>query len=118
MINKCEIGVSKTDIGEHSEYVYKYYLTQKPFSITFGNEIVSMDSYGIEIVREEVSDGRIVSMYEEIVECVSPCKDKVVNLIEYLRKNEVSPIHLVDAICDDVDNWVEDYDLNAKSCIL
>lgn len=43
------------------------------------------------------------------VDKISPNKDKVEVLVEKLHKYEVSPIHLIDVIGEDVDNCVADF---------
>lgn len=61
--------------------------------------------------------GRLEDIFSDSLTVVSSVKDKVVNLIEFLKDNEVSPHHLVDIVGEYADEWVGDFDRDAR-CLL
>lgn len=65
--------------------------------------------YGIEVERKDFMDSDLINIERDLVEKISPNKDKVEVLVEKLHKYEVSPIHLIDVIGEDVDNCVADF---------
>lgn len=113
MLNKVEIHTCKTSLEDGKEYMYIYYVTESIKDIIVENLEVSLTSYGIGIIREEIFNGKIVDTFEDRFDAVSPVKSKVVNLLNYLIKNEVSPVHLIDVIGEKVDNWITDYEIEA-----
>jgi hypothetical protein len=56
---------------------------------------------------------KVVDTFEDRFDSVSPLKSKVLTLLNYLAKNEVSPVHMIDIIGDSVDNWITDYEIEA-----
>ncbi|MDZ5254619.1 DUF6514 family protein [Clostridium sp. LIBA-8841] len=65
--------------------------------------------YGIEVERKDFMDEVLTNIERDSIEKISPNKDKVESLIDKLHKYEVSPIHLIDVIGEDVDNYVADF---------
>ncbi|EGT5618211.1 hypothetical protein BUL45_03905 [Clostridium perfringens] len=65
--------------------------------------------YGIEVERKDFMDSDLINVERDSVEKISPNKDKVEILVEKLHKYEVSPIHLIDVIGEEVDNCVADF---------
>lgn len=65
--------------------------------------------YGIEVERKDFIDEVLTKIERDSIEKISPNKDKVESLINKLHKYEVSPIHLIDVIGEDVDNCVADF---------
>lgn len=77
------------------ERVYVYKVTQqKQHSIL---------EYGVKATREDISKGERVTMVENEVEFISPKKELVIGIVNILSRNEVSPIHLKEIVCDFVD---------------
>ena len=115
MLNKVEIHTCKTSLEEGKEYIYIYYLTESIKDIIIENLEVSVTSYGIGIIREEILNEKVVDTFEDRFDSVSPIKSKVLSLLNYLAKNEVSPVHMIDVIGDNIDNWITDYEIEAIS---
>ncbi|MCX7905066.1 MAG: DUF6514 family protein, partial [Caloramator sp.] len=55
---------------------------------------------------------RIIS--EDELDCLTNDKEKVMNLIDYLALNQVSPYHLIDIAGEFADEWVDDFDRTLK----
>lgn len=65
--------------------------------------------YGIEIERKDFKDFNLIKIERDSIENISPNKNRVEILVDKLYKNEVSPIHLIDIIGEDVDRCVADF---------
>lgn len=65
--------------------------------------------YGIEVERKDFMDSSLINIERDSVDKISTNKDKIEVLVEKLYKYEVSPIHLIDVIGEDVDNCVADF---------
>jgi hypothetical protein len=115
MLNTVEIHTCKTSLENGKEYIYIYYLTESTKDIMIEDLEVSVSSYGIGIIREEILEGKVIDTFEDRFDSVSPVKSKVMSLIDFLIDNEVSPLHLIDVIGESVDNWVTDYEIEAIS---
>ncbi len=63
----------------------------------------------VEVERKDFKDSDLINIERDSVDKISPNKDKVEVLVEKLHKYEVSPIHLIDVIGEDVDNCVADF---------
>lgn len=109
MYDKLESFSCQTNMpGE--KYIYRYFLLQTIKKILVNDCEINVPCYGIEISSEKIIDDRIVDIYSENIKCMSPEKNKVLELIDMLRENEVSPVHLVDITGDKVDEWVSDFE--------
>jgi hypothetical protein len=117
MYKKLEICNCRVSLDEHVEYMFRYFLIEGSKKIFINEAGVDVASFGIEITSEKFMDEQLVDTYSDSIETVSSVKDKVVNLIEYLKKYEVSPVHLVDIAGEYADEWTADFDRDAK-CIL
>lgn len=115
MLNTVEIHTCKTSLENGREYIYIYYLTESTKDIAIEDLEVSVSSYGIGIIREEIYEGKVIDTFEDRFDSVSPVKSKVMSLIDFLIDNEVSPLHLIDVIGESIDNWVTDYEIEAIS---
>lgn len=65
--------------------------------------------YGIEIERKDFKDFNLIKIERDSIDKISPNKNKVEILVDKLYENEVSPIHLIDIIGEDVDRCVADF---------
>lgn len=63
----------------------------------------SILEYGVKATREDVSKGQRITMIEREVKCISPKKELVMGIVDILCRNEVSPIHLKEIVCDCID---------------
>lgn len=114
MYKKVEISTCRTFVDNEREYIYRYFLIESNKKININEHIVTVPCYGIDVIREELKEGKIVDIYENMLDCVSSVSEKVVSLIEYLRNNEVSPVHLIDIVGEYADEWVDDFDRTAR----
>lgn len=104
-----------TGINENIKYVYFYRMTKEKIYIAYDLSTVSLQSYGIEIERQNMIKDKLVDICRDSVKSISPNRYKVHKLLELLYKNQVSPIHLVDIIGDYVDEYILDFDKEIKS---
>ena len=89
-------------IEENKEFNYLYRVTE---NILNGNKV-----YGIEVERIDFTNQIVTNIERNVIKFISPKKEKVLNLVQLLYKNEVSPIHLVDVIGEYVDESVSDFE--------
>lgn len=113
MLNKVEIHTCKTSFEDGREYVYIYYMTESVKDVIVENLEVSLTSYGIGIIREEILNGKVVDTFEDRFDSISPVRSKVVTLLNQLVRHEVSPVHLIEVIGTEVDEWISDYEIEA-----
>ena len=74
------------------ERVYIYKVTQQ--------KLDDILEYGVKATREDISKGEIVTMTENEVKYISPKKELVMGIVGILCRNEVSPIHLKEIVCE------------------
>lgn len=87
-------------LGEvEMQYVYK--LTQGEYN--------EKEAYGIVVERKDIVNGKVINVVSDEIKIISTIKDKVRCMLEKLSKNEVSAIHLIDIIGEEVDNCVFDF---------
>ncbi|MCI1944536.1 DUF6514 family protein [Clostridium luticellarii] len=103
-------NLSFNKIVRNMKYLYFYRLLKEKVSVPYQNEVVKVQSYGIEVERQDVMDGKLVNVQRECIKSISPERYKVHNLLKLLYDNQVSPIHLVDVIGDYVDEYILDFD--------
>jgi len=80
------------------ERVYIYKVTQQKQE--------SIIEYGVKAIREDISKGERIAIIENEVSYISPEKELVIGIVDILCRNEVSPIHLKEIVCDYVDTIV------------
>lgn len=115
MYNKMEICNCRVETEGDASYVFRYYLYESTKKITVNATCIEVPCYGIEITSEKLVKGRLEEIFSDRIDVVSSVKDKVIDLIEFLKNNEVSPVHLFDIAGDYADEWIEDFDKEAKS---
>jgi hypothetical protein len=96
-------------IGD-KKYVYLYRLLKEKVAIAYKNEVIQVQSYGIEVERQDILENKLVNVQRECIKNISPERYKVHNLLKLLYDNQVSPIHLVDVLGDYVDEYILDFD--------
>lgn len=96
----CELKELSKQVGD-VKYNYYYKLTENDYKYGV--------AYGIEVVRKDIKNDKIVNIEKDEVKLVSPNKEKVRSLVELLFKGEVSPVHLVDIIGEEIDKCVFDF---------
>ena len=92
--------VKMKQLGE-VEMQYAYKLTQGEYN--------EKEAYGIVVERKDIVNGKVINVVSNEIKIISTLKDKVRCMLEKLSKNEVSPIHLIDIIGEEVDNCVFDF---------
>jgi hypothetical protein len=65
--------------------------------------------YGIEVERIDYYDDKIVNIERDSIDKISPIYDNVLQLLNLVYENQVSPIHLIDVLGERVDELVEDF---------
>ncbi|WP_027625179.1 DUF6514 family protein [Clostridium lundense] len=95
---------------ENIEYNYYYRLLKDQVTLNYGGESLQVQSYGIEIERQDKIDGSIVNIERDYVKCISPQRHKVHRLLKLVYDNNVSPIHLVDILGEYIDEYIIDFD--------
>jgi len=78
------------------ERIYIYKVTQQKQD--------NILEYGVKAIREDINKGEIVTRVENEVEYISLKKELVIGIVGILCKNEVSPIHLKEIVCEIVDS--------------
>ncbi|MFA9398490.1 MAG: DUF6514 family protein [Clostridiaceae bacterium] len=101
----------KTEQVEEIIYNYSYHLIKESMELYSNVKMVYVQSYGIEVERQDSKDGIIFNIERNYIENISPYRHKVQNLNKLLWKNTVSPIHIVDVIGEYVDDFASDYDI-------
>ncbi|MBC2579566.1 DUF6514 family protein [Clostridium sp. DJ247] len=94
---------------------YFYRLLKGKMSITYETDTIEVQSYGIEIERQDLEDGKLVNIERDCVENISTERYKVHNLLKMLYDNSVSPVHLIDVLGDYIDEYIVDFDKEIKS---
>lgn len=89
---------------------YSYRLVRGQVSLSISGDRVLVQTYGIEIERQDSCNGDVVNIERDCISTISPQRHKVHNLLKMLYDNEVSPIHLVDILGDYVDEYIIDFD--------
>ncbi|SHH57798.1 DUF6514 family protein [Clostridium grantii] len=72
--------------------------------------ITSMQSYGIEIERQDYKEDILVNLERESISNISPHRHKVQKLVNTLYNGNVSPIHLIDIVSEKIDEYIEDFE--------
>ncbi len=99
---------------EKIKYNYFYRLLKTKISITCEKDIIEVQSYGIEIERQDLVDNKLVNIERDCVMSISPQRYKVHNLLKLLYDKSVSPLHLVDVLGDYIDRYIIDFDEEVK----
>lgn len=100
----------RNEIADGMKKNYIYRLTKNKVSLAFGTDSMEVQSYGIEIERQDVENGSIVNIERDSVKSISPHRHKVHNLLNLLYDNCVSPIHLIEILGDYIDEYIVDFD--------
>ncbi|ERI94334.1 hypothetical protein HMPREF1982_00969 [Clostridiales bacterium oral taxon 876 str. F0540] len=100
----------RNEITEDIKKIYFYRLIKNRISLSLGDGRMDVQSYGIEIERQDVVNGSIINIERDSVKSISPHRHKVHNLLKFLYDNCVSPIHLIDVLGDYIDEYIVDFD--------
>lgn len=94
--------------GQAVEYTYR--LIERELNVELDGDLQSIKAYGVEVEssrydKEKYLDG----MFEE-VKYITPYKNKGSQFLHMLKRNMVSPIHLIDITEELVDEYYKDFD--------
>ncbi len=95
---------------EDKEYIYYYKLIKSNLYISWQEENIKVQYYGIEILRKDFQKGKLINSESNNIRHISPHRYKVHNLLKMLYEKTVSPIHVVDIIGEYADKYVVDYE--------
>lgn len=113
MLVKNEVGSCRIRIDDGKECIYKYFVIETSKEIFINGKNVNIPCYGICIESEVYEEGMLSSTFENTIEYATPFLSKILKLIDYLKQNEVSPVHLIDVAGEFIDEWVNDFDIKA-----
>jgi hypothetical protein len=103
-------SIIRNEILDDMKKNYFYRLTKNKVSICIGDGTMDVQSYGIEIERQDIVNGSIVNIERDSVKSISPHRHKVHSLLKLLYDNCVSPVHLIDILGDYIDEYIVDFD--------
>jgi len=108
--------MKKTDgiirwLMDEEKRCYKYYLIQGKVKIEDEKGCHFIDSYGIEVIREDYSGNKKVYTEREVILNVNPNKEKVYALLCKIAEGLLSPIHLVEYFDEIADEYLRDFDM-------
>lgn len=104
----------RTESVDEIKCNYYYRLIKGKILITYETNTVEVQSYGIEIERQDLQDGKLINIERDCVKNISPERHKVHNLLKLLYDNLVSPIHLIDVLGEYIDEYIVDFDKEIK----
>lgn len=97
--------------------LYFYRMIKDEVSLYFRGSMGDIQTYGIEVERQDILDGQVIKIERDCINFVSPYRHKVHSLIKTLYDNTVSPIHLIDIIGEEVDNNIEHFEYELESML-
>ncbi|AGK98393.1 DUF6514 family protein [Clostridium pasteurianum] len=106
---------SKSTLNGDTEYKYEYRITKSNIILYDYGVNSDVQSYGIEIERMDIVNGKTVNLERDGVYNISPQRYKVQELVKLLYNNDVSPINAIEIIGDYVDEYIVDFDDALKS---
>ncbi|KYH28464.1 MULTISPECIES: DUF6514 family protein [Clostridium] len=102
-------SLGRTEYHGDVQYHYSYRVIKDKVTFLDGC-MKDIQSYGIEVERQDIVNGKLVRIERDSVKCISPHRHKVHELLKMLYDNVVSPIHLIDILGEYIDNYVTDFD--------
>ncbi len=103
-------NLTRCEVTETSTYIYSYRMTKGIIRLPFGENGMEVQSYGIEVERQDIINGVTSNIERDSLKSISPYRHKVHNLLKMLYDNEVSPIHFIDVVGEYVDEYILDFD--------
>ena len=104
-------SLGRSECSEDVKHNYYYRLTKNEIKLNQEDDNVGVQAYGIEVERQDVSNGTLVGIERDSIRCISPHRHKVHILLKLMHDNMVSPIHLVDILGEYVDDNISDFDI-------
>lgn len=102
-------NLNKIVLHEDKKFVYYYRIIKRALSL-YSGDACSVQSYGIEIERQDIVNGNVVNFERDRVLDISPDRYKVHLLLKLLYDNGVSPVHLIDVAGEYIDDYITDFD--------
>ncbi|MGE5628092.1 MAG: DUF6514 family protein [Solirubrobacterales bacterium] len=103
-------NLSKAIFDNNVKHEYFYRMFKSEILVDGHDGKIEVQSYGIEIERQDIAEGEVIGIQRDFIKNVSPHRHKVHNLMRMLFDNTVSPIHLVDVIAETLDYYIMDFD--------
>ncbi|MBU3209338.1 hypothetical protein KPL28_06780 [Clostridium algidicarnis] len=103
-------NLCRSELSENGVHIYSYRMTKGNITFSIEGEKTEVQSYGIEIERQDVLDGVVMNIERDALESISPQRYKIHNLLKILYDGRVSPYHFIDIIGEYVDSYVEDFE--------
>ncbi|WP_027632022.1 DUF6514 family protein [Clostridium hydrogeniformans] len=101
--------LTRADENEGKNMIYSYRMIKKIVTLPFYDLGSEVQCFGIEVERQDLINGVVVSIERDWVEAISPYRHKVRDLLKLLYDNKVSPLHLVDILSEYIDEYVLDF---------
>ena len=101
--------LTRADQNEGKSMIYSYRMIKKIVTLPFYDLCSEVQCFGIEIERQDLINGVVISIERDSVEAISPYRHKVRELLKLLYDNKVSPIHLIDVLAEYIDEYVLDF---------
>ncbi|AJA48862.1 hypothetical protein CPAST_c27950 [Clostridium pasteurianum DSM 525 = ATCC 6013] len=101
---------TKSITNDEIEHKYEYRITKSNIEIYNYGVNNDVQSYGIEIERKDILNGKTINLERDSVYNISPHRHKVQQLTKLLYDNEVSPINAIEILGDYVDEYIIDFD--------
>lgn len=103
-------NLTKANFDNNVKHEYFYRMFKSEILVDGQDGKIEVQSYGIEIERQDIANGAVTGIERDFVKNVSPHRHKVHNLLKMLWDNTVSPIHLIDIIGETTDFYIADFD--------
>ena len=112
-----EVMSCRTTLDDGNDLVYKYYITEEERKINYEDQSVEVKGYGICAESEKIKNDKTQIIFKDSIDFINPYKEKVMDIIDFLKNNKVSPIHIVDVIGEEIDDMVQDFDVEIESLL-
>lgn len=117
LFTEIEIASFRNFTESGKEYFYVLYLLKSMKAVNIGDSEFEIPCYGLKEVMQKIVDGTAVSTHEDSILTISPNKNKILDMINFLKDNGVSPYHLVEVIGDKVDECAFEFEEEAENII-
>lgn len=97
----------KCDDGE-LEYIYN--LTERKLSLEVKGKEEEIITYGVEAQSYMIKENKKVLIFKDAVEILTPYKHKAKDFINMLRRNQVSPVHLLNVAEEVIEEYYLDFE--------
>ena len=102
--------INRFETAEEGTYKYEYRMVKDKISLSSGEDNIEVQSYGIEIERQDLVGECVVNIEREILKHISPQRHKVHTLLKLAHEERISPLHLVDIFGEYADCYIDDFD--------